>query len=520
MAAAQWERYDIRFDGQEFKEVNKVTIDIEHNTTSPGAYLYSEDTITLEGVLLPSGCDGNTMLSQASGIAAKLNYADNKPTKKFKLATKDDGYILYDDVAANVKSFEFSLPEGRFDRINYTIQFSVITYKTGLNDLTKDEPEEDKRPIVSSATDNYTLEMSDEKFVSMSGEIIPLMKLTRNIGAVGLEDGGSRPPIWKARKWIEDRQEKSSITGISQLKNWNFYNHQRNTDENLNKGSYNIQDTFLVSPGKIEGDAIHSYTIDVSQDPSADLQIVNIKGTIQGLEPANTGDFIYKDFLNNESSAYYKDHTKPTVSGFKGDEWKTNAYNHAYNLYTGLAFTGIFWIATTEKEDYIDSYLLDVSNDPLQYMPVSITEGFNIKTASISYDYTYNNRADPLIEGALVENFSISNSSGVPNKVFRHNVIGRPRGPVVIWNEKQSGVSTKTMTYEAVLPPYTGLIGYSYSQKIKNEAYGIVTQPISEMLGLQGGSPRGYIESYDVNHNLGANTITATLKFVYNERCY
>lgn len=515
--------YEITFNGYEFKNVNKMTIDIEHNTTSPGAYLYSEDIITIEGVLLPTGCSANTMLLEASGMAKKLNYVDNSRTKEFRLNTIDDGYVLYDDVDANVKSFDFSLPENnkKFDRINYTVQLSIINYITGYNDLIKHESTEANRPIVSSATDNYTLEISDEKFVSITGEIIPLMKLTRNIGAVGLENGG-KPAIWKARKWIENRQEKSSITGISQLKNWSFYNHQRNTDENLNQGSYNIQDTFLVSPISIPFNAIHSYTIDISQNPSEDLQIVNVKGKVQGLEQANTGDFIYKNFLNNTNTSYYNDHTKPTVSGLQNNSRQTNAYNNAYSLYTGLAFTGIFWIAKQAKTDYIDDYLYYVSDDPLQYMPVSITEGFNIKTASISYDYTYNNRSGPLLLGALVENFSVSNSSGIPSKVFRHNIIGRPMGPLTVWNTGQSGVSTKTISYEAVLPPYTGLIGYSYSQKIKDEAFNIVSGPIYSMLGRSSDQPiqKGYIESYDVNHNLGANTINATLKFVYNERCY
>lgn len=512
--------YEIKFNGHEFDPVPKVTIENIYNTTDPGSYLYTEEVITLEGSV--TGCLTRDIMANASGLAKKLNYPDSDETKGFHF--KGDNYYLYPDpTPATVKSFEFKMPDisQSFHKIDYTVVLSIISYASGMNSLTKHETDINKRPAVSSATDNYSLEISDEKFVSMTGEIIPLMKLTRNIGAVGLQYN-NKPPIWHAQKWIKDRQDKSSITGIDALKNWSYYNHDRKIDEDLVKGGYSVTDTFLVSPVPISG-GLHNYTIEFSQDTQSDLQIVKVKGEIKGLEPANTGNEIYKDFIlpNDSPSSYYNDHIKPTVSGVgTPTPTQTVAYDNAYALYTGLAFTGIFWLAQEEK-DKIDQYLNNVSDYKLQYIPISINEGFNAKTASISYEYSYNNRSDTWLKGALVESFSISNSSGVPVKKYKHNVIGKQGGPLIFWHSDSSGISTKTISYEAILPPYTGLLRYSYSQAIKNEVYNIVIGPITGMLGIaQGATKKGYIESYDTVHNLGSNSINATLKFVYNEKCY
>jgi hypothetical protein len=510
--------YTITFDDYEFKPVPKITIDVEHKYTEAGGYLYTEDIVTLEGYIT-----GDCPLATGSGILEKINYVDSDLTKSFTF--KSNGFNIYDDRQASVKSFNIDAPandsQSRF--FTYTAVFSIIDYLEDYRSLTEEETDATKYPIVSSVTDNYTLEPSDQKHIDMKGEVIPLLKLTRNIGAVGVEDGGSKPAIWKAKKWIKDRQKLSAIKNMTNLKDWYFYNHERKVDEDVVQGGLNIVDSFLVSSQDI-GTSIHNYTIDFSQDVESDLQVVNIKGTIQGCEPAEDndgiGDIYYKSF-DEDSTEYYKNHIRPTVSGHPYPEQKSKvfAYDNAYTMYIGLASTGIFWLVHEEK-DKIDEYFDNVSNDALQYLPISINEGFNIRTASISYEYSYNNRMDTLLPGALVENFTITNSSGVPNKKYKHTIIGRTAGPLLICEETSSGVSTKTLSYEAIFPPYTGLSGYSYSQKIKSEVYGVLTYPLGNMLGNNNNQKKGYIESYDAQHNLGENRVSATLKFVYNHRCY
>ena len=199
------------------------------------------------------------------------------------------------------------------------------------------------------------------------------------------------------------------------------------------------------------------------------------------------------------------------VSGaYVSDSYYSLAYDNAYTAYTGLVFSGIFFIAT-QNYGSLTGESIYFNSDPLQRIPISISEGFNTKTASISYEYTYDNRRDTLLSGALVENLSISNEYSTPTKKYKHSIPGRLGGPVIVYNSG-SGINTKTIAYEAYLPPNTGLWGYAYSQRIKNEVYNIVSKPITGMLGS---TPRsGYIQSYETNHNLGYNSITATLKFV------
>lgn len=512
--------YEIKFNNYEFKPVPKIEITIDNKYTEGGGYLYTEDIITLQGYIT-----GECPLASGSGIIQKLNYADNNNTKGFTF--KSNSVNIYNNEQATLKSFSIDAPgnDSKSRLFDYTAVFSIISYETGLRSLTKEETDANKQPIVSSATDNYTLEPSNQKHIDMKGEVVPLMKLTRNIGAVGIEDGGSKPPIWKAKKWVEDRQAISSVTGFALLKDWTFYNHERKYDEDVVQGGYSIVDTFLASPEALDKNCIHNYTIEMSQDIESDLKIAKIKGTIQGCEPANDNDGLGKFYyeFDETSTNYYNYHIRPTVSGHPGEDnrRKVFAYDNAYALYTGLAFTGIFWLVHEEK-DKIDEYYNYISNEDLQFVPIGITEGFNIKSASISYEYSYNNRMDTLLPGALVENFTISNSSGVPNKKYKHTIIGRTAGPLIICPKTSSGVSTKTLSYEAIFPSYTGLSGYSYSQKIKDEVYGVLTYPIQNMLGDPNdpnSAPKGYIESYDTRHNLGENRISATLKFVYNHQC-
>lgn len=500
------------FNGYNFEPVPKTTINTEHKYTDAGGYLYTEDTITLEGYI--SGC--GDILASGSGILSKFNYSDSDRTKQFSFKA-NDSTIYPDQTKASVKSFDIVAPDinRKSNTYDYTIVLSVINYATGLRTLTKEEDQINEAPIVSSVTDNYSLEISDQIHVDMQGEIVPFMTLTRNIGAVGIDDGGDKSAMWRALKWIKDRQEFSSISGMPNINELAFYNHQRQVDYNTSEGSCNISDTFLLSPTGVG--AIHSYTIEMSPNTELDLQTIKIKGNIQGLEPVNIEDkFYYEDFIDlGENYVESKDIIKPTTSGSQEDNRsKTLAYDNAYSFYTGLAFSGLFWLVDQQKEK-LDEYIDMVSDDPIQYMPVSINEGFNIDTASISYEYTYNNRTETLIKGALVENFSIENSSGVLNKKHKHNIIGRLTGPLLICPGTSSGVSSKTLSYEAFFPAYTGLKKYSYSQQIKGEVYGVLTSPIIQLID----NKKGYIESYNVNHNLGENRINATLKFIYNANC-
>lgn len=513
--------YTIQFNDHEFKPVPKINMTITNHTTGPGQYLYTEKLITLEGYVSGNCITGT--LFEAQKLRKALDYDPDFVKTKSLNIQGGNTKLLNDGQQAIVKSFEFSPHDDQIDQlIDYTIVFSAITYNTGLVSLIKKDVSGYDAPMVSSVTDNYTLEvLQDKKHINMESSGLPAMKLTRRLGAVGVEDGG-RPPIWKARKWIKERQEKSPIIDIEEIKYFQLYNHDRQITEDSAGGSFDITDTFLAMPPSWNGAlpaALHTYSMDLSQDLSNDLQIITINGTIQGLEPVISNDFIYKNYIDidNQQTILTK-HIQPTVSGLEDTKYNTVAYDNAYQFYTGMVFTGIFWLAKEEKTR-LDS-ILDVSTNLLRYLPTNISESFNHRTASITYSYTYNNRSEPYLSGALVESFSMNNQYKVPTKTHKHSIIGKLGGPSIYYYIGTSGINTKTINYECYLPPMTGLLRYKFAQQVKDEIYTIMTRPISQYLGnADGNNKKGYIESYELNHNLGINKLNAILKFNYVNGC-
>ena len=88
--------------------------------------------------------------------------------------------------------------------------------------------------------------------------------------------------------------------------------------------------------------------------------------------------------------------------------------------------------------------------------PFAITEGFDPAQGAITYNYVFNTRPGPIISGAVTESINLSYSNPLP-RTTTIPILGRRIGPVVYFYTASSGAGDRTVSYEGIFAPTTGL---------------------------------------------------------------
>jgi len=228
---------------------------------------------------------------------------------------------------------------------------------------------------------------------------------------------------------------------------FNAYNHMRTNTLDEYNGSFSVSESWIVmSTGEsgVPSHAIEDWTANVSTTVDTDLTTVSIDGNIQGVET--------------------RDYGSPTT-GTAGDFTITeDKYTSASSYWTVVA-DRLYSRAQLAVEP--------IANRNLNINPLTTTLGKSPSQGSISYSYTYDDRPQTCITGALSEVFSVQDTH--PSDVFASLVVlGRVSGPI-LQDINTRTHSTRDVTIEAVMPPVTicptttGNIAAIYASSPKNQ---------------------------------------------------
>ena len=330
---------------------------------------------------------------------------------------------------------------------------------------------------VNSTQDDWNIETIDENSYSNSptaltalgfgslafaqGTNYPFYRISRTLGAVGKyipestnEVSGTKTAIKHAKEWVNFHLPIApQYTGI--VNGLNLYNFVRSINTSDTEGSYRITDNWIGIPaGSLP--YTESFTIESTVDSSM-LRAVTVQGTIKGLEPFQTGNIYVAagaPYLTNNTLAGSLAQTNSANTRIANSTKFTNAisgYNNVrcaiYDRAKALAHTGISCGNNGFGSRFVDGR---TSENMLNPIPVSITEGFNPAEGGITYSYSYNNRTLNFISGSISESITVDDNlpTSVVASIF---VLGRSLGPIL----QDLGTTTsysRAVTIEVTLP--------------------------------------------------------------------
>jgi hypothetical protein len=332
--------------------------------------------------------------------------------------------------------------------------------------------------FVSSAQDDWNIETIDENSYANSptalsvlgfgnlsfaqGVNYPFYRISRTLGAVGKfipepnnEVSGTKTAVKHAKEWVNFHLPIApQYTGI--INGLNLYNFVRSINTSDTEGSYRITDNWIGIPaGALP--YTESFTIESAVDSSM-LRTVTVQGTIKGLEPFQTGNIYVAagaPYLTNNTLAGSLQQMNTANTRITNSAKFNNAISGYHNnircaIYTrasALAHTGISCGNNGFSSRFIDGR---TSENMLNPIPVSITEGFNPAEGGITYSYSYNNRTLNFISGSISETITVDDTlpTSVVASVF---VLGRSLGPIL----QDLGTTTsysRAVTVEVILP--------------------------------------------------------------------
>jgi hypothetical protein len=177
------------------------------------------------------------------------------------------------------------------------------------------------------------------------------------------------------------------------------------------------------------------------------------------------------------------------LSGYSGIK------NVLYQRVQALAVTGNYGsYGAVSNAPFAFKNTFNRSENALNPIPVSVTEGFNPAEGSITYSWSYNNRPLNYIAGSISENLTIDDTFATP-LVASIFVLGRKLGPIL----QDLGTITSSqrrVSFEVVFPRPSAL----RDLKFKNEQYSQVTGLIEsfnpENLMPNNATTQGGIKSY------------------------
>ena len=289
--------------------------------------------------------------------------------------------------------------------------FSLDSDRIYLSDVNEDWSIEDAGTAV---TVHYPLlEDYAPQHIAVSGAVSlntgqKIFTVTHNLSAVGKRvygaDGLIKQPKEWAQKWIIPQLCTGQATtpifnaisgiadsvGLSGISSMGAYDYVRSVQEDSLGGSYSVSETWTLSPVT----AIEDVDVETSYNYDSDIYSTSINGTIRGFETRN---------CNMEVSV--------------------DRYQQALNYFAN-------------SEAYIKRYKANYGSVPSNYLlegrdiPTSKSISKNPTEGTISYSFTFEDRADNLGVGAISENITIQYTDAVP-RVAALDVPGRNSGPVI-----------------------------------------------------------------------------------------
>lgn len=323
-------------------------------------------------------------------------------------------------------------------------------------------------------------------------QTIPRFKITRQLSAIGVPIGSgntaTNSAYKQAKRWVENKLAQSFNNAESGTAyffqqasipvNFSYlYNHLRTTNFSITAGSYEVQETWLAMPTGLK--FTEDYSIETSTDEKY-IKTVKVQGEIQGLNLVDLSVLSGTGYLSDTSIGsridlsssllYTEQTTTNSILDNSGQNsartfFSRNKYDNAYygwlNDVKPYLYRRASLVMNTPDRNrtYINPALTTaIPGNPtyctenlLNVIPVSTTEGHNPRKGTISYTYEFNNKLT-YISGTTNTNITINdtNPADVVGEAF---VLGRRLGPV-LQNLGARTASKKEITIELnVLPP-------------------------------------------------------------------
>jgi len=538
MAEVEIRYGNFNFKGKDGYPTPKVSFDLSRSRTSAGDFLTSERTVTLEGICYvkrkaelddpkSSTSQGDDTINGLFEAASNLKEQILINNYKSLIVQCKGAPPLVSGSVAIVDSIVFSENQNNWaDTIDYTIIFKIPVSGSG-SQLINDS----RGSFVESVTDNYVLEsLFDNQFWDRNENVpVPTYKISHTIGAVGINIGSSSGSLYWAKKWVNDRDNYATLTGMFPPSTFTLYNQERSLDVSEINGSYQITDTFIAKSGN---DAwLDTFKATVSLDKQYKITI-DMDGTIQGLEPATGIYAAFVNYANPPIGVSGQNDIKNPVSGFFEAGYGTNngvvdsyrtttKYRNAvsgwkiiepllYNRASGHMVQAISMIPLRFRNNFNSALLNN--------FPISTSEQLFPYDGKITYNRKFDTRPRPLITGTLVETLSIEDTLPVI-RYQETKVIGRRLGPVVYGFTNSFSVGSRTLSYVGTFPMPTGLAKYSFPNNILKDINAKISgyKPTPASLGLSSALVYDiYVKSENQDIDINTNTFSYNITWEYS----
>lgn len=479
---------DFTFSATSGFPVPSISISKDFQRDAAGKIFGASLNINLEGQIYSSSGDRGFLhlTSRESGLRSVFS----RDGQFFSLACVNQPPTLSGN--AKVVRYNAEKTDNRWiNTIDYSIDLQIESYEKQSGIF-----------LVSSVQDSYNLEPLDDIAYSnldygMSAigmrnlclgsrsKEYPSYRVTRTLSAVGkfVPSGNATSgmsAVENAKEWVRNQiQNGTSFTGI--ITGLKLYNFVRSINMSETEGAFGITDTWIaVSATGIP--YTESFTIESSLDAALERTVV-VNGTVQGLENFPTGEIYTYPYITGGVSGTLTD----VMSGARLLN-KGSKFDNAISGYSGIkncmyqrasAFVPIWSTNPTAPApgdcscsgfNFVSTF--NRQENTLNPIPISITEGFRPSEGVITYSWSYNNRPRPTISGIISENLTIDDNFGTPQfaSIF---VLGRRLGPV-LQNLGTLGPSSRTVTYEVVMPKPSSLRNLVFPVSVYNSVTGLV----------------------------------------------
>jgi hypothetical protein len=293
-----------------------------------------------------------------------------------------------------------------------------------------------------------------------------------------------------------------------------LYNFTRAISINAVEGSYRLTDNFIGVPSgaALSGGAyLESFTAESNLDNTY-LRTVTINGTIKGLEPFNSGTIYATGSVGGGSSqggvtsgvglsgTIYNIYGAHGISG-------TTKFHNALSGYSGIKHGNRMFdraqafIEKANDASGLFRRFFSRDENPMNPIPVSVTEGYNPAEGSVTYSWVFNNRPLNLVSGSISETLTI-NDTLPSQQIAEIFVLGRRLGPV-LQNLGSYTAASRDVTFEVVLIRPSSLSGLRFPKTAYSSITGIIElfNPKYLLAGQCDSYVKANTESWNITEN-------------------
>jgi len=377
--------------------------------------LTSPIQVTLEGILRPA--DGAGGFGGFQNIVSGLQQL----TDVFKCGTCETFLVQCDaetpwfNAPARVLDINVS-PRTEADLYVQTAQYSITLEMISQSGTAYDNGADG----ISAISEDWNVEFLDERAggtaSSPNGGSVSIGEaytISHSVTVTAPYECTSGDGLDIAEAYLVANYSSSSpsgayVTGILSPTT-NFYNHFRTTSKNPFEGTVTMNETWVAA----DTGALEDFDVQMERNIDSEITTVTINGNVQGLADGDSypGATFTNPKLSN-ATEYWNTSVLP------------NLYSRANALYTGTR---------TLKTD-----------------PTNQSYGYNSTAGTITYNYTYDNRPNSVInDNSRAETINVVHND--PADVFTSlTVLGRTQGP--LFQEVNTvGPRTRELSIEAIM---------------------------------------------------------------------